>query len=222
VGSPTDFDNTQIYLWKIATTSVGVSGFATNAFIINTTGFTPTLAANNGFSVRLIGNDVYLEYTHVTANNLTIGRAYGTYLRIPVETVLASVSGGVAPLTVTGVSGSYATLNGNFIMFAPSVQTGSSFTYSVADASATPLTASATCTVNVTNAISGPQTITSSGNSVTITFAGIPGYNYQVERSVNLSSWTVVDTKTAPAGGVWTFSETPPSSPAYYRTKQNN
>ena len=65
VGSPTDFDNTQIYLWKIATTSVGVSGFATNAFIINTTGFTPTLAANNGFSVRLIGNDVYfcLLYT---------------------------------------------------------------------------------------------------------------------------------------------------------------
>ena len=224
VGSPTDFDNTQIYLWKIATTSGGVSSFATNKFAINASGFTPTLAANNGFSVRLIGNDVYLEYTHVTANNFTIGRAYGTYLRIPVATLIDHVTGGVAPLTVTGVSGnSAATLSGNYIMFAPSAQIESSFTYSVADASATPLTSSALCTVSVTNAVSGAKTITSSGNSVTITFAGYPGYNYIVERTSNLQgSWTVVDTRAAPAGGVWTITETPPYSPAYYRSRQNN
>ena len=224
VGSPTDFDNTQIYLWKIATTSGGVSSFATNKFAINASGFTPTLAANNGFSVRLIGNDVYLEYTHVTANNFTIGRAYGTYLRIPVATLIDHVTGGVAPLTVTGVSGnSAATLSGNYIMFAPSAQIESSFTYSVADASATPLTSSALCTVSVTNAVSGAKTITSSGNSVTITFAGYPGYNYIVERTSDLQgSWTVVDTRAAPAGGVWTITETPPYSPAYYRSRQNN
>ena len=93
--------------------------------------------------------------------------------------------------------------------------------------SATPTkaTASSTITVMVTNAVGSARSATSGGDGVTITFAGIPGYAYAVERSSSVSDWSgaiTVQTTNTPKAGVWTFTEAPPFSPAYYRLRQNN
>ena len=112
---------------------------------------------------------------------------------------------------------------GDYILFAPTGNTTSILDYTVTDSTTpTPYTGSSTITVTVTNAAGLHQTIESSGSGVTITFAGRPDYNYVVERSSDLSNWTPVQTYNAPHAGVWTFTETPPYSPAYYRTKQSN
>jgi hypothetical protein len=85
--------------------------------------------------------------------------------------------------------------------------------------------------VNVTNAISLVRQVSSSDSSVVITFAGVPGYKYVVERATNLAGpWTTLDGSNgtldsqiiAPSTGVWVFTEIPPSSPAFYRSRQNN
>ena len=72
--------------------------------------------------------------------------------------------------------------------------------------------------------ISGQQTTnTISGPSFTVTYYGIPGYTYLLERSTNLTDWVDISTNTIGSGGMTNvvddfgdLSFVPPSS-AYYR-----
>ena len=71
----------------------------------------------------------------------------------------------------------------------------------------------------------GSLAIASSGSEqVTLSFTGMPGADYVLERSSNLVKWVQVVTNTAPASGPdfgrIQYTETPPHSPAYYRTWQ--
>ena len=61
------------------------------------------------------------------------------------------------------------------------------------------------------------------GNAAVVSFAGIPGYTYQVQRSTNLTDWVTISTTNAPAGGLFNYTDTfgdlggnAPTS-AYYR-----
>ena len=181
------------------------------------------------FSITHSENNLYLQFSHVTTTPFTIGRAWGTFLRIPKADVLAKSSGGVPPYTLLSVTSrdqDFVQISGDYILFAPYGNTNSILDYTMED-SATPTKAmaSSTITVIVTNAVGSVRSVTTSGDSVTIAFAGIPGYSYAVERSSSVSDWsgaTTVQTTNTPSAGVWTFSETPPSSPAYYRLRQNN
>lgn len=47
----------------------------------------------------------------------------------------------------------------------------------------------------------------------------MPGYTYVIQRSPDLSEWTDIVTNTAPGNGLIQFTETPPWSPAFYRTR---
>jgi hypothetical protein len=209
-------------------TSTGVATFSGlsidkggNGYTLTATGSTvstaPGVVVSSGFNV-------------ISADPVTIGRAWGTYLRIPVDDVFAKIAGGSTPYTLQSVtsrdSGDYVQISGSFILFAPAGNATRILDYTVADStSPTPLTASSTITVSVTNAVSSANAISSTGNSVTITFAGIPGYSYAVERSSSVSDWssaTTVQTTNAPTGGVWTFTDSSPPNPSYYRTRQNN
>jgi hypothetical protein len=60
-GNPGDFVNTTSYQWPIAIAGNAVTGFNYNKFIIDTTGFTPTLAGS--FSIALADKSVMLVYT---------------------------------------------------------------------------------------------------------------------------------------------------------------
>ena len=57
------FDPANSYSWKLATTSGGVTGFDPAAFQMDRSGFAN--AASGAFSVRQIGNDLYLNYAAV-------------------------------------------------------------------------------------------------------------------------------------------------------------
>ena len=68
------------------------------------------------------------------------------------------------------------------------------------------------------------QTISTSGGAVTVGFAGIPGYQYDIERSTNLpfSNPTLLLTTSAPPAGVFSYTDNAPPQPtAYYRLKQH-
>jgi hypothetical protein len=78
-------------------------------------------------------------------------------------------------------------------------------------------------TVSVTNAISSVVSVASTGGAITIQFAGVPGYTYDVERTTNLDGvWTVLLTTNAPPHGVWIYTDNnPPQPAAFYRLEQN-
>jgi len=57
---------------------------------------------------------------------------------------------------------------------------------------------------------------------MTVGFHGIPGYDYVIQRSSNVTFSPFLEevvTNTAPAGGLIQFTETPPYSPAFYRVR---
>jgi hypothetical protein len=79
-------------------------------------------------------------------------------------------------------------------------------------------------TVNTDTSVGGGQAVTVAGNSATVTFAGIPTYQYTVQRSTNLVDWVSLYTTNAPSNGVFQYTDNfsdlgfvVPSA-AYYRT----
>ena len=229
-GPAANFANTQNYTWCIATASGGVTGFEADKFIIDDTGFKNDKGGRH-FSITQFGNSVYLNFGDVTASPVTIGRAWGTYLRIPVATVTAKVAGGTTPYTLLSVnkreSADFVLISGDYILFAPAGNTNSILDYTVGDSATPRATASSTITVTITNAFSSVNNISNNvaSGTVTIKFAGIPGYAYAVERSHDLSNWETVQTTNAPSAGVWMFTDGPdpaPPNPSFYRLRQNN
>lgn len=228
------------YVWTVATTTDGVLNFDPSKFTVNTDQFVNDLAGGS-FSVTSDGQSVYvvfMPHTAPAANWATFGRAWGTFLRIPVPMLLtnytAAAGGEATLLTQVGAStnGSYVAISSDStqILYAPINNFSETFSYVIRDNHTyrpgdTIQTATSWITIVVTNAVSSVNAITSSGNDVTITFAGIPGYRYAVERSSFASDWTsatTVQAITAPAGGVWTFTDWSPPNPAFYRLRQNN
>jgi hypothetical protein len=137
-------------------------------------------------------------------------------------------------LSVSGVDtpsagGADVTIDSTYVFYTPnSAGTGDTFTYQISDGHGG--TASNTVTINVAEHDSGLTTITVSGVTVSVTLFGIPGVQYDVQRSLDLSTWTTLSTSltptppiTAAGAGKVTFTDdfsdlgtTPPA--AYYRT----
>ena len=73
----------------------------------------------------------------------------------------------------------------------------------------------------LTNSVGSVNITNSGGGQMTVSFAGIPGYDYVVQRSSNLVDWVFLVTNTAPTNGLdigrIRYTETPPHNPAYYR-----
>lgn len=66
------------------------------------------------------------------------------------------------------------------------------------------------------------NTLTVQNGQVTVRFAGVPGYRYQIQRSVDLTSWVTLATTNAPTGGLFQFLDSnPPQPSAYYRLLWN-
>ena len=232
VGGPTGFDNTQNYSWLIATASSGLGGtFAANKFTIDTSGF-DALQGPGAFVISQSGNNVYLQFGHVTASAVTVGRAWGTYLRILKSDFLtANTSGGTGTRTVQSVTSrnsDFVDYSGDYILFAPAGNATRILDYTVVDSSSpTPYSASSTITVTVTNAVRTCDQINYSAGSVTLKFAGMPGFSYVVERSAAVEgTWAEVagSATNLPSNiGVWTFTDSSPLSPnCYYRLRQKN
>jgi uncharacterized repeat protein (TIGR01451 family) len=165
---------------------------------------------------------------------VTYSRAWGTALRIAKSDLLTCASDAEGdPLVIAWAGGSTngtaITTNANFVLFGPSNNLSESFLYAASDG-----TVAITNWINVvvTNATSSVNSISSSnGESLTLRFAGVPGYVYVVERATSVSGpWTALDGTSgtpdsrtnAPADGLWSFTDASPPSPSFYRTRQNN
>ena len=131
-------------------------------------------------------------------------------------------------LTLAAVSATtnnaYIIISGGYVMYDNTNAVADEFTYTVSDGFGG--TNSATVTINVDSTpLFGQATIpavdTTSGTA-TLSFAGIPTYNYSVQRSTNLTSWAVIWTTNAPAGGTFQYIDNPAPQPsAYYRLQYN-
>jgi len=154
----------------------------------------------------------------MTALNVAYTRPPGTgIMNITIANLLTNVIG-VAPgqtisLTSLGSStqGATITTGGGYIQYSPANNSTNLdyFTYTVTDGLGG--TATGTIFVSVVPATgknSGAITVsTGVAKLPTVTFAGIPGYMYVVQRATNLTppiAWVNISTNTAPASGLMT------------------
>ena len=85
--------------------------------------------------------------------------------------------------------------------------------------SATSLAATITVTGAVDPGASHYLLVVNPNGSVDVTFYGIPGQSYQIQRSTNLQTWTVLQTMVAAPDGTLPYHDpTPPEDAAFYRT----
>ena len=85
--------------------------------------------------------------------------------------------------------------------------------------SATSLAATITVTGAVDPGASHYLLVVNPNGSVDVTFYGIPGQSYQIQRSTNLQTWTVLQTTVAAPDGTLPYHDpTPPEDAAFYRT----
>jgi autotransporter-associated beta strand protein len=132
-----------------------------------------------------------------TAPNKTFARAPGISLKISIADLGAAdpESGTVTFNSVAGGSQS-ATIshNNNYIYYLPQAGNnyGDSFTYTTTDGQC--VSASGTITVSVVASQPGAPSgeISVSGGVATVKMYGIPGYQYDVQRSTDLSNWTTL------------------------------
>ena len=176
----------------------------------------------------------------VTATNITVTRAAGSSLQISKTNLLAHASDsdsetltlagvgtdGVNFLTTNGVT---LTMDSTWVYYTNSVTPDApdSFLYKVTDTRGCVGLGTVTVLV-LTNETGNPTSITFSNGVAIVTFVGVPGRAYDVQRSTNLMNWGTLVTTNAPGNGVfeWTddFSDlgvTPayPPTLAYYRLR---
>jgi uncharacterized repeat protein (TIGR01451 family) len=237
-GFAANFAFTNAYTWTIATTTRGVIGFSSASFAFDTAGFTNDLGggvftvalSSDSNSVNLLFNPNHAPLAALA----TYGRAWGTSLRIPIDHLLTNFTSDAdsdaRALVRLGAGTNNAAISTNnvFILFAPANNFSESFPFVIRDIRAayragdTVQTGTNWITVTVTNAVSSAQSISTSGSGISLRFAGVPGYVYDVERSTDLSSWSVLSTTNAPAQGLWDYTDpNPPVPQAFYRTRQH-
>jgi hypothetical protein len=167
--------------------------------------------------------------TGLVATNATYARAPGLSLKIQIADIAWDVNSNPVTVQSLGASAQGATLswNSTYIFYLPANDnTPDTFTYTVGNGSGT---ATGTITVNVASAPGGlAKTITVSEGTATIKFFGIPGFQYDVQRTTSLTepvTWTTLTTGSPlspDTDGSFSFTDNiAPSGTAYYRSLQH-
>jgi hypothetical protein len=127
----------------------------------------------------------------------------------------------VDALSVTDLGGSLKK-TATHILYALAANDNDRFTYTVSDGHGG--FATGTIEVKVIQAGGLVQSVNPGpSGAVTVNFAGIPGFQYDVERSSDPAGpWQEIATLTAPANGLFSHEDAnPPAPAAYYRLTQN-
>jgi len=133
-------------------------------------------------------------------------------VKIPIATLLTNATDyDSVPLTLTAVSASTNGVNvytnSTFVYYNNTNNVADNFTYTVSDGEG----GVATGTVYIgivggqTGQTNAPVSVDTNG-VVTVTFAGVPGFPYVVQRSTNLETgtgWVPISTNTAPTNGLF-------------------
>jgi autotransporter-associated beta strand protein len=165
-----------------------------------------------------------------TAQDKTYTRSKGVSLKIAKADLVVGAgdadsgdSVSYDALTSTGTQGAAVTQDSTYIFYAPANDNNDTLQYRLKDTRGGAVTKN--IQITVVNATGLAQSLSVSGGVATASFAGIPGYSYQIQRSTNLVDWVTLLTTNAPSGGLFQFTDDfndlggPPSS-AYYRLRQ--
>jgi len=113
----------------------------------------------------------------------------------------------LTPLNLTTDGGGYINTDIAYLGYTNNANMNDQFTYSIGDGFGG--TNVGYVNIVVDPFVTGMQTITGqqttntiSGTSFTVTYYGIPGYTYLLERSTNLTTWVNISTNTIGSGGV--------------------
>ncbi|MCX6896500.1 MAG: Ig-like domain-containing protein [Verrucomicrobia bacterium] len=131
------------------------------------------------------------------------------------------------PMTISvvtqGTNNGVVVISGNNVTYSNNVAGLDSFTYTVSDNHGG--SATGTVLVNVTDVVNQQATISYTGGTVSLTFWGVPGTSYTIQRATDVNGpWTdltpdVTASSTQPYGQI-PLSDTPPANGSYfYRLK---
>ena len=154
---------------------------------------------------------------------------YETQAEISKSKILLNASdpdGDTVTITTAGpatAQGGTAALQATTILYTPAAgYTGAdSFSITLSDGRGGLTTGTVTVTVDANGGI-GPNapTITLGTGTAQVLFHGIPGRNYEAQRSTNLVDWTVLSTVTAAPNGDIPYTDTnPPVGTGFYRMR---
>lgn len=165
------------------------------------------------------------------AATLVYGRAQGISLKINVVEVLTNctdpqgLSLSLRGASVTSANGVTLFTNSTTIFYAPTGNTDDSFTYTIANsqgATSTGLVLIQMVSVSGSNTVVRLQTGFPGSGTNTLTFAGIPGYQYIAQFATNLttSPWFDFSTNAAGTNGLWqVIDPTATNAQRYYRVR---
>jgi hypothetical protein len=166
-----------------------------------------------------------------TFNGYTASTSYQIAASISFSKVLskaADADGDTLSVSAAGpasAQGGMAVLQGGSILYTPPVLFSGTDTFPIVISDTYGATVGGTVTVTVRSATGGggqgsnpPQLTILSGGRMGITFQGIPGRNYLLQRSTNLTTWQTLSTLLAGTNGSISYiDESPPPGSAYYR-----
>jgi hypothetical protein len=162
---------------------------------------------------------------------LTVNRTAGLELLVSFASLQANWSD-VDGDTVTLASLSPASTNGvnlitnsTDILYTNGPNVNDQFSYTISDGHGG--TATGVVNITITTNVSGQlESVTVANGSVIVNGVGVPGYTYQVQRSLDLTTWKTIASVTAPANSLFSVTDnfsdlgSPPPA-AYYRLEWN-
>jgi uncharacterized delta-60 repeat protein len=206
--------------------------------------FTPTSAGTHNATISIANDDpdehpftFALTGTGNTAPTFAgynVATPWHTAASISLGKLLAkAVDADGHALTVTAAGpasaqGGTAALQSGSILYTPPAAFSGSDTFSVTLTDDLGAMVSGTVTVTVGpdpnsggQGLNTPQLTILPGGHVGIAFQGIPGRQYQIQRSSDLSNWTTIATVTAASNGAVEFTdEDPPEGSGFYRLRR--
>jgi hypothetical protein len=221
------------YQWQHAGTNVpgGTNAILNIASAKRSDGGSYTVIVSNGSGsvTSLVATLNYTGNVAPVANPSTYSRPAGFSLKIAIvgglSTYWSDADGDSIALTNAISSTNEATVSydSDYVYYSNPNDVADQINYTISDGlSTTPGVIN--ITVNTDTSVGGGQAVTVAGNSATVTFAGIPTYQYTVQRSTNLVDWVSIFTTNAPSNGVFQYTDNfsdlgfvVPSA-AYYRT----
>lgn len=212
-----------LWLEKFAQTSARYSGQAGRSYsffsvardhagLIETPSFAPDATTTpQAFTLMTISTT---QATPVSVSEAKVLLRASSHLGMPM-----TISNVITPST----SGGVVVRDAGMITYLPAPTFTGTDTYSVTVSDGTNLI-DGTMTVIVTAAPGGlnpkntPSIVTLPGGAVTVSFSGIPGRPYHLQRSTDLMSWTTLSTVTASSVGSVIFNDpSPPQPNCFYR-----
>src|SRR5258708_2867982 len=144
-----------------------------------------------------------------TASTYSRQAAFSLKILIPddLATHWSDADGDPVALTaaIASTNGAAASYDNNYVYYTNPNNVTDHLNYTIADGQGGTGSAIIAITVNTAPSVGSAQNITVSGNSATVNFAGIPAYQYEIQRSTNLVDWVTLLTTNAPANGLFNF-----------------